>query len=899
MELPATDRAAAVERACQGDTVLLSEVSSLLDATGAADFLAAPIANIGGLWDAAVSDADIHDPLVGKDFGEYHVLERLGTGGMGVVYRALQRDPTREVALKLMRPGLFSPSLVRRFEHEAEILARLQHPGIAQIYRAGRLRTDLGTQPFFAMELVQGTPLLDFAHSNALTRAQRLNLFARICDAVQHAHAKGVIHRDLKPANILVTNDTHEPKVLDFGVARLCADDARLSMALSAQTSAGEIVGTLAYMSPEQIDTSDSAPSDGVDTRADVYALGVVMYQILSGKLPVDLSGKTLAQAAPLILEHEPALLGTLDRALRGDIETIAAKALEKDRSRRYQSAAALADDIRRSLADAPILARPPTASYQLRKFARRNRTLVAGTALAIVLLIAGIVGTSIGLVRANTATTQAQLRERDARLAAAQAERATSFLTGMLASANPTASRGRQITVRELVDQTAARAAYDLADQPQVEATTRVALARTYLSLFALPQASQQAELAATLAAASFGPESLPFSDALAAKASVALAERKRDESLSLSKQALDLRLRLLPEHHAQVARARMIYAKALIDNLKFDDADRELTTARADLKTAEDPELAFCATLHAEMLLRLPQPNTRVPDAERMLRETLADLRAKGTSADPDTATILGSLGLVLMRQNRAADAETTIREAISLRDRIFPPGHPATFSMRLRLCSALRVQDRLPEARDLGIALLADETKALGEDSPELSNTLSILSAIHTQLGEHDRATPLLEHYVRLQRILKDPVLLIVAMQTLSENMRTRGLFTQAETYAREAIAVIKPGSRSPTAVSLRHLLASTLTAQGRHADALATLAEAHTLVLADPAQKNLTANTLLKWGQALVASGDTAAAAAKLRETIGYANANSLSEQAAQAKAMLDTLPESRQ
>ncbi|XVJ60098.1 MAG: serine/threonine protein kinase [Tepidisphaera sp.] len=912
--LPTHARVAAAASACANDPALLAEVLSLLQSASAQGFLASPIADIGGLWEAAseAHHAESPDPLVGKSFGDYDILERLGAGGMGVVYRALQRDPTREVALKLMRPGLLSASLVRRFEHEAEILGRLQHPGIAQIYRAGRLRTDHATQPFLVMELIRGTPLIDYADKARLSRDQRLDLLARICDAVQHAHAKGIIHRDLKPANILVTDHapaegssassrfaSHgQPKILDFGVARVLQTDARATLALTAQTTAGEIVGTLAYMSPEQLATAGDS-SEAVDTRADVYALGVVMYQLLSGKLPIDLSGKTIAQAAPLILDREPPLLGTIDRALRGDIETIAAKALEKDRSRRYQSAAALAEDIRRALADAPILARPPTAYYQLSKFARRNRTLVGGALTAVVLLIAGIIGTSIGLFRANQATEQATLREQEALTAAAQAERATSFLTGMLASANPTASRGRQITVRELVDQTAARAAFDLAGQPHVEATTRIALARTYLSLFALPQASQQAELAASLAAAAFGPESLPYSDALAAKASVALAERRRDESLALTRQTLDLRLRLLPESHPQVARARMIYAKALIDNLKFDEADRELTTARADLKAAADPEVAFCATLHAEMLLRLPQPNPRVADAENMLRETLADLRTRGTAADPDTATILGSLSLVLLRQNRAAAAETAIREAIALRERIFPPGHPATFAARLRLCSALRDQNRLTEARDLGIALLADEIKALGDESPELANTLSILATIHTLLAEHDRATPLLEHNLRIQRLIKDPVLLIVALQKLSENLSARSLFTQAETNAREAIAVLKPGSRSPTAVSLRHLLASTLTNQGRHAEALATFAEAYTLVLADPAQKNLTANTLLKWSHALVASGNSAAAAEKLRETIAYANANNLSEQAANAQALLDTLPESRQ
>jgi serine/threonine protein kinase len=895
--LPTHARVAAAASACANDPALLAEVLSLLQSASAQSFLASPIADIGGLWEAAseAHHAESPDPLVGKSFGDYDILERLGAGGMGVVYRALQRDPTREVALKLMRPGLLSASLVRRFEHEAEILGRLQHPGIAQIYRAGRLRTDHATQPFLVMELIRGTPLIDHADKARLSRDQRLDLLARICDAVQHAHAKGIIHRDLKPANILVTDHapaegasassrfaSHgQPKILDFGVARVLQTDARATLALTAQTTAGEIVGTLAYMSPEQLATAGDS-SEAVDTRADVYALGVVMYQLLSGKLPIDLSGKTIAQAAPLILDREPPLLGTIDRALRGDIETIAAKALEKDRSRRYQSAAALAEDIRRALADAPILARPPTAYYQLSKFARRNRALVGGALTAVVLLIAGIIGTSIGLFRANQATEQATLREQEALTAAAQAERATSFLTGMLASANPTASRGRQITVRELVDQTAARAAFDLAGQPHVEATTRIALARTYLSLFLLPQASEQAELACSRAREAYGPESLPFSNALAVKAAVAAAERRRVDSLNLTREVLDLRLKLLPPHDPGVAKARVQHAKALIESTKLDDAERELAVARADLQAASDPELAACVTIYAEMLLRIPG-GARAADAEAMLRETLSSLRERGTVAEPDTATILGSLSLVLMRQRRAAEAEPVIREAIAIRERIFPAGHPANFAMRLRLANVLREEGRTAEARQLALELLADQRRALGENSPELTNTLPLVARIHSLLGEHELATPVLQDFVRLQRGSDDPIMLIVALQTLAENLRERKLSDQAETASREAIAALKPGSTSMSAVTLRHLLASTLTDQGKHAQAAATLAEAHAIVVTDPRQHALTASTLLLWAKALRAAGDLNAASERLAQALAYAKERNLAEE----------------
>ena len=317
--------------------------------------------------------------------GRYRILRRHGEGGMGTVYEAEQDNPRRTVALKVIRPGLVSPELVKRFNHEAQILARLQHSGIAQVYEAGMGENG---QPFFAMEFIRGMPLDEYARSRGLDAPARLELLARVCDAVQHAHEKGVIHRDLKPGNILV-DETGQPKVLDFGVARVTAADLLTS---ASRTQAGQLLGTLSYMSPEQI----AADPAGLDGRSDVYTLGVILFELLAHRLPYQLEQLPAHQVARVIQQQEPSRLGSIDTIYRGDVEIIVGKTLEKDKTRRYASAGDLASDIRRYLRGEAILARPASALYQLRKFARRNRALVAG---ASGIFAALLVGTAVSIV--------------------------------------------------------------------------------------------------------------------------------------------------------------------------------------------------------------------------------------------------------------------------------------------------------------------------------------------------------------------------------------------------------------------------------------------------------------------------------------------------------------------
>lgn len=380
-EAPEAERLALVAARCAGDPAARAEVLSLLahhdgDESGFLDH--AELTGVGGLGRMEAEGPALKP---GTRVAGFTIGSMLGSGGMGVVYLAEQDRPHRTVALKVIRLG--AHALLRRFEHEAEVLGRLQHPGIAQVYEAGTANLlsagGPAAQPYIAMEFVKGPPLDEYVAKHGLDMRAKLELIAKVCDAVQHAHQRGVIHRDLKPPNILVEAASGEPKVLDFGVARATGADARETM----QTGAGQLIGTLSYMSPEQV-LGD--PSE-VDTRADVYALGVILYELLTGRLPHRLDGTALAESARIIREDEPVRPGTVVRSLRGEVETIITKALAKDRSRRYQSATDLGLDLRRFLDGKPIAAKDDSALYMLGKQLKRHRILVgAGAGFVAVL---------------------------------------------------------------------------------------------------------------------------------------------------------------------------------------------------------------------------------------------------------------------------------------------------------------------------------------------------------------------------------------------------------------------------------------------------------------------------------------------------------------------------------
>lgn len=404
VNLTAEERTHYLGEACGTDLELRAELDRLVaaherierapDALRAAARLESFAAQFAHRLTSDMPDPQLPRDRFPRDIGAYVLLGVLGEGGMGIVYVAEQKHPPRRVALKMIRPSLASASALRRFEVEARTLARLQHPGIAQIYDAGEIELDGERRAYLAMELVDGALLGAFAARADVDDAQRMQVLVALCIAVHHAHQKGVIHRDLKPGNVIVDADGR-PRVLDFGVARLVDDPASLT---TQDTLAARLVGTLPYMSPEHF----AGDAHALDTRSDVYSLGVIAYELLSGRLPHDFTRKSLPEVARVVRDESPPLLGAIDARLRGDVEAIVSKALEKEPERRYASALDLARDLERHLAHEPVVARPPSTTYRLRRFAQRNRAVVVSVAALVLALAAGFATSTAQYLRAE-----------------------------------------------------------------------------------------------------------------------------------------------------------------------------------------------------------------------------------------------------------------------------------------------------------------------------------------------------------------------------------------------------------------------------------------------------------------------------------------------------------------
>lgn len=411
-EVSACDGAAArdalLRTRCRDDSQLLSEVRTLLECAAEGDGVLDQSAP--KLVDMPIPGEDASLLPAGTRVGAYIIRSVLGIGGMGVVYLGEQARPNRTVALKVIRPGFATQNVLKRFEYEAELLGRLQHPGIAQIIEAGAAQTPFGMQPFFAMELVHGVPLTTFARDHKLPVRDKIELMVRVCDAVEHAHQRGVVHRDLKPANILVTAQG-QPKILDFGVARATGGREAEHRLTLMRTGERQLVGTLAYMSPEQV----SGDASAIDTRSDVYALGVVLFELLSGTTPYELDKRSLPDAVRIIRDDDPRSLASVAPSCGRDLEIIAGQTLAKAPAKRYQSAASLAADLRRYLDDVPIQARAPSIADHVLKFARRNTGVFAGALVAILAIAAGAVFGAVQYSQAVIARGLAEERAREA----------------------------------------------------------------------------------------------------------------------------------------------------------------------------------------------------------------------------------------------------------------------------------------------------------------------------------------------------------------------------------------------------------------------------------------------------------------------------------------------------
>ncbi len=817
-ELESDDQAAYVRRACEGDESLRVEVESLLANHDDQDaFLDSPALGTAfpldfapsaeALQNAGVSGSQLPPGTVPtppsdhpEQIGPYRITRTLGWGGMGVVYLAQQENPRRQVALKVVHSGVGSRAILRRFEQEAHLLGRLQHPGIAQVYDAGTADAGHGKVPYFAMEYIDGTPLTDHADTNRMGARSRLELFRRVCDAVQHAHQKGVIHRDLKPANILV-DTTGQPRVLDFGVAR--ATDADLE-ATTLRTDVGQLIGTIPYMSPEQV----AGDPDKLDTRSDVYALGVVLYELLAGRLPYDLRNKTIPEAVRVIREDDPVPLSSIAKSFRGDLETIIAKALEKDVERRYSSASDLAADLRHYLEDEPITARPASTIYQLRKFARRNRALVVGVAAAFLLLVAGVIGTSIGLARAWRAEELARHRLTDAQQARLSAEEAQShaeqeaeklkatrnFFSKQVIEAAFPGRIGPEVTVIEAVDRAVPRIGEAFEGYPETEASVRHYIGNIYQELARYEDAEVQLVGALDNWRASVGREHKQTSSTEAWMAKLYQRQGRFEEAERLMREVLEIRRRMFDERDPWIYDAVRRLASVLHDRGKHEEAVTLLNDAYRDvLRLGSVDALAERTLLNT--LTGALRVVGRADDGWTLHGSNVERLRGMHGETHPTTFYAAGAKARFAQACGRFEEGEAIVRAMIEVSAELWGRKDYRTLNTEQYLCHSLRGQEKLDEAAALLARVVADREAAQGKAHTATLHARVDLAATLHAAGELEEAETVARETLARRRASRgeghpDTPEGMVLLATI---LRDRKQTSEAEALLRESLEV----------------------------------------------------------------------------------------------------------
>ena len=733
-------RAAYLDDVCGSDLDLRSEIESLLAAYESSPPLTEPSAG----KEAAGAGQAL------KSVGPYRLLKKLGEGGMGQVWLAEQASPVRrEVALKLIKAGMYDDSVLRRFQSERQSLAIMDHPAIAKVFDAGA--TPDG-QPYFVMEYVPGVPITDYCDHKKLKIRARLELFIQACEGVQHAHQKAIIHRDLKPENILVVEVDGKPmaRIIDFGLAKVTAPQIAGDTLL---TQVGSLVGTPGYLSPEQADPG----ALDIDTRADVYSLGAVLYVLLTGSLPVDprqwqnlslreVLGKLRDEDPPppsakiraerdssrVIAESRGLEPGQLVSLLRGDLDWITMKALEKDRTRRYGSPSEFAADICRYLKNEPVVARPASTGYRLQKYVLRHRVAAGVTAGLILLLLGFAVVQSTELRRIT--------RERD------RANRITEFMTNMFKVTNPSEARGKTVTAREILDKASQDIDTGLTRDPDLQAGMMDVMGQVYDNLGLYARAQTLLERSVDIRRRVLGPENLDTLRAMNDLARTLDHEGHYAEAETLVRQTLGVQRRVLGTEHPDTVWSISNLGISLTREGRYAEAEtllREAFNTRRRVLGPEHPQTLVSMSNLAGVLA----DERQFAEAEKLLRQTVDVKRRVLGPEDLDTVVSLNNLASVLNSEGKYAEANEFFREALATRRHVLGPEHPQTLLSMFNLADNLTKTGQYDEAEKMLEQTLEIERRVLGPEHPYTAVTTYNLASIAAHVGHRDDAFALL--------------------------------------------------------------------------------------------------------------------------------------------------------
>jgi tetratricopeptide (TPR) repeat protein/tRNA A-37 threonylcarbamoyl transferase component Bud32 len=727
---------------------------------------------------------------------------------MGLVYEAEQRETVRRrVALKVMKPGLDTREVIARFEAERQALAVMEHPGIAHVLDAGET---IEGRPFFVMELVHGEPLKDYADAHKLPIEDRLELFIKVCRAVQHAHVKGVVHRDLKPSNILVEerDGIAQPKVIDFGVAK--ATGQRLTEK-TLVTQFGQALGTPAYMSPEQAEMSGL----DVDTRTDVYSLGVTLYELLIGRLPTDPNevGLQAFMAGLLMRESDPPTPSTrystldgkhreiiagfrrtdpggLHREVRGDLDWIVMKAMEKDRERRYETADSLAMDLERYLREEPVLARPPSSRYRAAKFVRRHRAGVAMAAALAVLILA-----FAGVVSAQAARLA---RARDqAELEALKAGAVNEFMEETLLSPDPMEGLGKDVTVREALDAAVDRLPRSLDEQPGVKAAVLNSIGTAYHKLGNYEAALPLLESSYTIRRELHSGDDPEVAESLYRLAALQTSVGDYDAADSLFRSALAMQRRLLAEGDGDdddVATTLVGLGNLLASRGDYEGAAAAFREA-LDIREREPGDSLSLASLW-DQLGTMFWNQGEYDDAELLLRQSLA-VRQSILGDNPLVASSMNNLAVVLDNMRDYAAAEPLYRGALDMFRRLLGPDHDEVAAATLNLAILLDTTGQDEEAERLYFEALELDRKKLGDDHPFVANDMTSVAGFLCERDEALRGVPLAREAVDILSEKLEPGHWHLAQSRVQYGfcLTQIGAFDEAERQLLEAVRMLE--------------------------------------------------------------------------------------------------------